>query len=212
MLLLALGACACGTRQPEPSSLTESATGGDSTAADGSLAGEVYGSAPVAVAGSPSVVAVEPQTPTDFPVPEETEVLDQFATAFYPSVLLARVGQPVQFQNSEDQLHNVTVTDSSGTMVLNVATPSFNPHTYRFEEAGVFDVSCGIHPSMAATIVVVSTPWAVVAADDGGFSIPDVPFGAYDVRVWNLGLEQWLGTNVVVDSPRTEVILTAGGA
>src|SRR5689334_17660699 len=57
------------------------------------------------------------------PIPAEHAVLDQFAKQFVPTVLIARVGQPVEFRNSEDMPHNVGVTrQTSGTAVFNVGT------------------------------------------------------------------------------------------
>jgi hypothetical protein len=40
-------------------------------------------------------------------------------------------------------------------------------------------VSCDIHPSMYASLVVVESPYAAVAGDFGGYQIMNVPPGAY---------------------------------
>ena len=57
------------------------------------------------------------------PVPAEPAVLDQRSKQFLPHTLLVRVGQPVEFRNSEDLPHNVSVTRrESGSEVFNVGT------------------------------------------------------------------------------------------
>ena len=57
------------------------------------------------------------------PMPAEPAVLDQISKQFLPHTLLARVGQPVEFRNSEDMPHNVSVVRrESGSEVFNVGT------------------------------------------------------------------------------------------
>ena len=145
----------------------------------------VTGTAPPAAGGFPSVVILEPRTPGDFPVPTEPALMDQFGRTFFPSLLLAREGQPVRFLNSEDELHNVHVVDTeTGSTVLNVAMPILGGSYYHtFERAGTYDVSCNVHPETAAAILVTSTPYAVVADHDGRFSLPDVPPGFYNLTM-----------------------------
>ena len=121
------------------------------------------------------------------PILEEPAVMDQYNTEFHPRLLLVRVGQTVQFKNSEDTLHNVHVVDiETRDTAFNVATPVTGAYEYVFENASVYDVSCGIHPSMAAFVVVTDSPLSVVADNEGAFSLPEVPPGNYKVTVWNL--------------------------
>lgn len=145
------------------------------------------GTAPRATGGFPSVLIFKPQLQSALPIPQAAAVLDQYNTDFHPRVLVVRVGQTVQFKNSEDTLHNVHVIDTATReTAFNVATPAIGSYDYVFETASVFDVSCGVHPSMAAIIVVTETPHAVVADPNGAFSIAGVPSGDYTVTVWNL--------------------------
>ena len=58
---------------------------------------------------------------------------------------------------------------------------------HRHGSAGIRGLlSCGIHPSMAAFVVVAESAFSVVAENDGAFSLPDVPPGNYKVTLWNL--------------------------
>jgi len=148
---------------------------------------DVTGQAPKASGGFPSVIIMEPRGGEPFPVPTESVLMDQYGIQFHPKILLARVGQPVEFHNSEDELHNVHVMDTqTGKTLFNVATPVVGSYLYTFDEPGAYDVACHTHPAMAAFIVVTQTPYAVVADKDGTFSLEGVPRGTYDVRVWNV--------------------------
>lgn len=148
----------------------------------------VTGTAPPASDGLVSIVLLEPRPSRELPAPADPQVMDQFGQAFSPTLLLARQGQPVEFRNSEDTLHNVRVYHvESRDPAFNVSLAPFGKYVYTFEQPGFYAVSCDIHPSMAADILVTSTPYAVVADNNGRFSLPDVPAGSYTLVVLHGG-------------------------
>jgi plastocyanin len=129
-----------------------------------------------------ALVTLEPTA--GVPMPEGNAVLDQFSKAFVPETLFVRVGQPVVFKNSEDQLHNVTVVRSrTGTGVFNISQNQGDVHTHTFEQAGEYDVTCDVHPGMRATIVASNTPYAVYADAQGAFSFANITPGRYRLKV-----------------------------
>jgi plastocyanin len=168
--LLALLAGACGSTQElprqaaaEPAAVTSS---------------EVSGTVP-----RNAIVTLLPAS-GEPPMPDSPAVMDQIAKQFLPNVLLARVGQPVEFRNSEDMPHNVSVTRRiSGTEVFNVGTEPHQKYVHTFDRVGQYDVKCDIHEGMEATVIVARGPVTTIAQDDGSFSIPNVPPGAYTVSV-----------------------------
>src|SRR6478736_8432510 len=118
------------------------------------------------------------------PMPDRPAVMDQYAKQFVPSVLIARVGQPVEFRNSEDMPHNVSVTRrESGVAVFTVGTEPHQQYVHTFDRIGQFDVKCDIHEGMEATLIVSTGPETIIADDDGRFSFPNVGFGSYKLSV-----------------------------
>jgi plastocyanin len=118
------------------------------------------------------------------PMPEQPAVMDQQSKQFIPNVLLVRPGQPVEFRNSEDMPHNVSVTRrGSGTEVFNVGTEPGEKHVYTFERTGQFDVLCDMHPGMSAIVIAAPGPVTTIAEDDGRFVFPNVPFGSYKISL-----------------------------
>ena len=110
--------------------------------------------------------------------------MDQQSKQFIPNVLMARPGQPVEFRNSEDMPHNVSVTRrGSGTEVFNVGTEPGEKYVHKFDRTGQFDVLCDIHPGMSAIVIVSPGPVTTIAADDGKFAFPNVPFGSYKLSL-----------------------------
>lgn len=180
MLGLLGAACAPGS-QPAPPNPVESPSepepGQDRTA-------DIVGQAPAASQGTPSVIILEPHSSIDVPLPSAPVEMDQFGRDFIPRLLVVRAGQHVLFKNSEDELHTVHVQDSSGESLFNVAMPiQGGEHDHMFGQAGDYAVSCNAHQEMHATILVVETPYSVVADRDGAFSLSGVVPGTYNLTL-----------------------------
>ncbi len=171
-LATALAISACGS--PPPASPAPTAAVNAAPASEAGLT-SVTGKAPRG-----AFIVLEPSTPREFPVPATAVVMDQLGKQFIPGVIIARAGQPVEFRNSEDINHNVYVKRSpTGREVLNVATDPTQRYAHTFDEPGLYEVSCDIHPGMFASIRVVTTPYATTVDERGMFVILNVPPGAY---------------------------------
>ncbi|HMD35501.1 MAG TPA: plastocyanin/azurin family copper-binding protein, partial [Vicinamibacterales bacterium] len=110
--------------------------------------GTVSGTAPAS--GGTPIVLLEPATPKTFPPPSDTPVMDQVGQTFGPAILLVRTGQPVEFRNSDDTLHNVHVSnEQTRADAFNVAIPTGSSYTFKFPGDGFYHVGCDIHPAMA---------------------------------------------------------------
>ena len=156
--------------------------------------------------GAPSIVILRPEFPVDVPVPTEPAVMDQFGRDFVPRQLLVRLGQPVLFLNSEDDLHTVHLKDEDGTSLFNVAMPvRGGSHETLLAEAGDYAVSCEAHQEMSATIFVLTTPYAAIADRKGVFSIPDVAFGRYTL-ILRRG-PQWHEQSIEITAESAELAL-----
>ena len=118
------------------------------------------------------------------PMPEGPAIMDQYAKQFVPNTLYVRVGQPVEFRNSEDMPHNVTVLRrGSGAEVFNVSTEPQQKYVHTFDRVGQFDVACDIHPGMQATLIATAGPMATIADNNGRFTLSNVKPGAYKLSL-----------------------------
>ena len=141
------------------------------------------------------------------PLPEGPAVMDQYGKQFVPNLLYVRVGQPVEFRNTEDMGHNVTVNRrDSGAGVFDVDTDPREKHVHTFDRVGHYDVLCSEHPGMQATIVTTRSALAITAGDDGRFSLAGVPAGDYTLSVTFEG--RTVDRALAVTGPRTEVKVT----
>jgi plastocyanin len=171
-LAIAIGAsCSNSPSTPAPAGASTASPAGNGLS-------QVTGRAP-----SGALVMLEPASGAA-PMPAGNALLDQFSKAFVPETLFVRVGQPVTFKNSEDQLHNVSVVRGrTGRDVFNISQNQGDVHHHTFDQPGEYDVSCDVHPGMKATIVASTTPHAAFADASGAFSFANVPAGDYRLRI-----------------------------
>lgn len=138
------------------------------------------------------------------PLPEGPAVMDQYSKQFVPDMLYVRVGQPVEFRNTEDMGHNVTVIRrDTGASIFNVETDPQEKHVHIFDRVGQYDVTCSVHPGMQATVVATRSAISTTAGNDGRFSLAGVPAGDYKLSVTVEG--RTVEQAVAVKGPRTEV-------
>ena len=187
---------ACSKPEAPPPAATTTAP-----AASGSGAGRVVGRIqPAATA----VVVLAPKETRTFPPQDEKPIMDQASLTFTPELLFVRAGQPAEFRNSDDTLHNVNVKhEETREQAFNVAIPTGGSFEHTFARDGFYRVGCDIHPAMAASIFSAATPFATLAEADGRFTFSDVPAGAWKVTVYAAGRR--LQRDVDVQGAVTEV-------
>jgi plastocyanin len=113
-------------------------------------------------------------------------VLDQRNLDFSPQVLAVRVGTTVDFPNNDRVFHNVFSFRAGKVFDLGVY-PVGALKRVTFDRAGLSRIFCNIHPSMAAYVIAVDTPYFAVADQLGTFTIAAVPAGDYRFQAWRPG-------------------------
>jgi plastocyanin len=184
VLLAALAAIpACST--PDPAARAATTPAAAPAAANPTSSGRIVGK--VRVSGA-AVVVLEPKGARTFPPQDETPVMDQVGLTFGPELLFVRTGQPVEFRNSDDTLHNVNVKhEETREQAFNVAIPTDSHYEYTFARDGFYRVGCDIHPAMTASIFAATTPFTTLAAADGSFEFAGVEPGAWVITVYTGG-------------------------
>jgi plastocyanin len=123
--------------------------------------------------------------PSSLP-PADPVTIDQRRCIYVPRVVGARVGQTLEFRNSDETLHNVhslSIMDND----FNVGQP-VRGTVYRFQlkrEEVMLHVKCDVHRWMTTYIGVVSHPYFAVSDEGGGFTIAGVPAGTHTIQVWH---------------------------
>lgn len=134
-----------------------------------------------------AVVFLPDARPLEGP-PPQTATMNQRDFIFEPRVLAVRAGQSVRFTNDDPASHNVRAQDSNpaNTFNINTASGSVGPDTHRFAATPAgrpLELSCDIHPWMAAWVYVFEHDQFAVTKPDGTFRIDRVPAGRRRISV-----------------------------
>jgi cytochrome c peroxidase len=82
-----------------------------------------------------------------------TVTVDQKNLKFSVRELKIAKGESIEFTNNDDTSHNITITGAGFTANSGLQGPG-TPFKAPFVKAGVYKVSCGIHPNMRMTVIV----------------------------------------------------------
>ena len=103
---------------------------------------------------------------------------------FVPPVTAVTVGSAVEFPNEDPFFHNVFSLSKAANFDLG-RYPSGVSRTRHFAKPGIVKVFCHLHAQMTALIMVLDHPWFTIPADDGTFTLPQVPAGELTVVAWH---------------------------
>jgi len=109
--------------------------------------------------------------------------------AFAPRVQVVAPNGTVKTSSKDPVLHTTVVQQADGRQLFNVAVPIPGIEIAKpLSAAGVLRVGCSTHQWMRGWIVVTDEVSAVTGPD-GAFTLPAVPPGTYELRVWHEALK-----------------------
>ena len=116
--------------------------------------------------------------------PSQPVVMDQKGCRYDPHVIGVMAGQPIEFTNSDNTMHNVhmipTLSTNQSVDVSEAPNGPGETRTLSTPEL-MIPVRCNNHPWMEAFVNVVANPFYAVSEDGGHFTIKGVPPGTYTV-------------------------------
>ena len=104
--------------------------------------------------------------------------------SFSPHVLVVQVGAPVEFPNRDPFFHNVFSLFEGKRFDLGLYEAG-STRTVVFDRPGISYIFCNIHGEMSAVVIALKTPYYGLSDRKGAITIPAVPTGRYEVRVWD---------------------------
>lgn len=140
---------------------------------------------------------------------------------FLPFVTVVKDGSEVSVMNMDPVMHDIQAYETSqlGPRVLFNTPLPMNPHHKRLVSAEshehlagtpvtevirmtkgrrMFVMQCGFHAYMESWGFAVDNPYFALTAEDGTFSLTDVPPGEYTLMVWHPGVGTMLQKKVTV--------------
>ncbi|KAB2958955.1 MAG: hypothetical protein F9K13_11880 [Candidatus Methylomirabilis oxygeniifera] len=141
--------------------------------------------------------------------PAKTPDLTNLKCDFVPHVQVVPVGSDLEIISADSVLH-ATHGFLGKRTVFSVTLPNKGDRVTRpLKKAGVVRVECDAHGWMLGWIYVADNPYATVTAQDGTFTITDVPPGAYTLVVWQeyMGLTETPVTVKATDAVSVKIEL-----
>ena len=115
---------------------------------------------------------------------DERLSMHQRVKEFFPHVLIATVGQQVDFPNDDPFQHNVFSSSEVKKFDLGIFQ-SGQSRGVMFTRPGIVPIYCNIHPQMEGFVIVLQTPFYGLSDEKGDIQIKNVPQGSYRFRVWH---------------------------
>lgn len=148
-------------------------------------AGTIQGK--VTIQGKPdpgSVVVYLERVPGDFKASGKRPELLHRNLAFFPIVLPVLKGSIVDFPNTDPVFHSAFSASPSNPFELGIYGQGRDKFV-QFNNPGIVEISCHIHPFMRATVVVLDNPFFSTTNEQGQYVIDNVPTGQYTIRTWS---------------------------
>jgi hypothetical protein len=120
-----------------------------------------------------------------FPTPQQGVEIDQDGCRYHPHILAIQANQDLIIKNADGILHNIN-TQPTVNQGFNVSQPVEMETRKSFSMPEVMiPVKCDVHGWMEAYIGVQNHPYMAVSAEDGTFSLADLPPSTYTIEAWH---------------------------
>jgi plastocyanin len=109
---------------------------------------------------------------------------------FEPRIAVVSTGSTVDFPNFDRVFHNVFSLSKPQPFDLGLYRKG-KSESVRFEQPGLIQIYCNIHPHMVAYLMVVDSRRHGVADAGGRITLRDIPPGPTVVEGWNVRAGMW---------------------
>lgn len=121
-----------------------------------------------------------------FPVPQDSIVLNQQGCRYLPHVFGMQAGQALVLLNNDSTFHNVFAAAKVNRPFNLGMTLSVRKLTRTFTQPEVMiPFRCNVHPWMASYAGVLNHPFHSVTDEQGIFRLEKLPAGEYEITAWH---------------------------
>ena len=114
--------------------------------------------------------------------PKQTLSIKQEGCRYVPHMAAVMVGQPVQFEDEDQTLHNIHPMPKNNPEWNQSQMPHSEPLEKSFSHPELMiPVKCNQHPWMHMYLSVIASPYFAITGKDGRFTLQGLPPGTYTI-------------------------------
>jgi hypothetical protein len=117
-----------------------------------------------------------------------------------PRLVVVGPGSVIEIKNTGKMRHELSTPETPKVMPVETLPPGATRRA-RFDAVGGFVIRDQEYPHIMVSVIVVDSPYYATLDEKGGFSIPSVPDGKVNLKVWTRG--RW-ATEQEVDAASKE--------
>jgi hypothetical protein len=143
--------------------------------------------------------------------------IDQKGCNFMPFMSVMTNDTNFQATNSDPVLHNIHTYEIMGRAkktVMNVSQPKQGATTtkkVKLKRGAGMKLECDAHDFMHGFVFVAKNPYYAVVADDGTYTIDNIPAGKYKIKAWHGTLGEQKGKTTITAGATNTVDFTFKG-
>src|SRR6267143_3809679 len=130
------------------------------------------------------VVYISAGAPEESSTPTQAVSITQRGCQYLPHVVPMVVNQELKVVNDDQTSHNIHPLAKINHEWNKSQPPGTPPFSEKFEKPEFIAVKCNVHPWMHGTFAVLKTSHYAITADNGSFSLPNLPPGKYTITAW----------------------------
>lgn len=120
--------------------------------------------------------------PGTYDPPKQSVSIKQEGCRYVPHMAAVMVGQPVQFEDDDQTLHNIHPMPKSNREWNQSQMPNSQPLAKAFSQPELMiPIKCNQHPWMHMYLSVLGNPYFTVTDKDGSFTLSNLPPGTYTI-------------------------------
>jgi hypothetical protein len=103
-----------------------------------------------------------------------------------PRLVIVGPGSVIEIKNTGKMRHELSTPETPKVMPVETLPPGAT-RRQRFDAIGGFLIRDKEYPHIMVSVIVVNSPYYATLDEKGGFSIPSVPDGKVNLKVWTRG-------------------------